>query len=77
LIGSDTARFFRQLVCGGPAPAGRLWDTLIAARVLSNEAPLVVFESKYRGIVETMSEWMIDPVELPEYETSELIRQHF
>jgi DNA polymerase I len=56
-------------------PRGNIFDTLIAARVLSNEAPLYVFRSKYRDIVEQFAEHLATVKELPEEEDDEVDEQ--
>jgi DNA polymerase-1 len=40
----------------GNKPGPELWDTLLAARVLSNEAPLTVWANRYDEIVEAVGE---------------------
>jgi DNA polymerase I len=45
-------------------PKGKNFDTLIAARVLSNEAKLVVWASKYQQILESYGDEMIKPKEI-------------
>lgn len=47
----------------GIVPRGGVFDTVIAARVLSNEAPISVFRHHYRKIVEVFGEDMINPKE--------------
>jgi DNA polymerase I-like protein with 3'-5' exonuclease and polymerase domains len=42
-------------------PRGVVFDTMIAARVLSNEAPLKVWPEKYREIVDAIGEELVNP----------------